>query len=293
MTEPSSVLIGSRFIFDTAALFLWGAGLFLWLLAPRKLGFDVWRRLAPVRAAAIVAVTASVLAILPTRAAGLGNGWSSALDANLVWLMLWNTSMGTAWLVQAGATLVLVALAVARRDGPAASAVLAAILLASTVLTGHAAMSDGWVRSMHQANSVLHLLSGGAWVGALVPVLLILPMLAQKQAELAGRALIRFSTMGHVAVVLVTLSGAANALLIVGSIPLDLASAYQVLLWAKIVAVAAMVGLAVVNRYVFVPQFRQKSGAVRALALGTAAELVLVVFVIGLVAWFGTLQPTA
>lgn len=291
MTEPSVVLIGARFAFDGASLFLWGAGLFAWLLARGALGQEIWHRLAPARWLALLVIVLSIAVMLPTRAAGLGKGWASAQDGELVWLMLMNTGIGTAWLVQAGTALALIAFTLARRAGPTVSAILGAVLLASTVLTGHAAMSDGWLRLAHQANSAVHVLSAGAWVGSLVPLLLVLAQMKGPQAGPIRQALMRFSTMGHVAVAAVILSGFVSAVLILDRLPFNLGSTYEILLWAKVGVVAMMVGLAVANRYYLVPRLRLSPHAARSLTLGTLIELILTMVAVGLVAWFGTLSP--
>lgn len=291
MIDPSVVLIGARFAFDSASLFLWGAGLFAWLLAPGALGQEIWRKLAPARWLALVLIVLSIATMLPTRAAGLGSGWSSALDGVLVWLLLTNTGIGAAWLVQAGAGLALIVFALTGRAGPAVSAVLGAVLLASTVLTGHAAMSGGWLRLAHQANSALHVLSAGAWVGSLVPLLLVLEKLKGPQTGSIRQALMRFSTMGHVAVATVTLSGFISAVLILDRLPFNLGSTYEILLWAKVGVVATMVGLALANRYYLVPRLRASPRAANALTWGTLLELILTVVAIGLVAGFGTMSP--
>lgn len=291
MIDPSFALIVSRFTFDIASLFLWGGGLFACALARGDMGLEIWRRLGVARHLAVLAIVLAVAAMLPIRAAELGSGWQSALDGNLVWLMLWNTGIGTAWLVQAGCVLALVGLAVAKRAGPAVSAVLGALLLASTVLTGHAAMSAGWLKLVHQTNSVLHVLSAGAWVGSLLPLLLVLPKLKGAQAGQAREALIRFSTLGHAAVAIVVLSGFISAALILDGLPLSLGSTYEVMLWAKVAVVAVMVSVAVANRYYLVPRLRNKAGALDTLALGTMAELAMTFIAVGLVAWFGTLSP--
>ncbi|MBE7184146.1 MAG: copper homeostasis membrane protein CopD [Methylobacterium mesophilicum] len=292
MTDPANVIVATRFAFDAAALFLWGAGFFLWLLVPLEWGMTVWRRLRPGRMLALAGLMLATAAALPARTAMLGDGWSSILDGALVQALLGSTNIGTAWLVQAAAAAALAAAVLAGRDTPAVTALCAALLLASTVLTGHAATYDGWLGIVHQAGTVTHLWSAGAWVGALVPVLVILPLATDPHGEAtAGRALIRFSNMGHVAVALAVVSGMANTLLIVGGLPTDTRSTYQMLLLVKMAVVAAMVGLAVVNRYVLVPRLGRWMGAPQALVAGTLAELVLATIAIGLVAWFGTLQP--
>ena len=281
MIEPANAVIASRFVFDSAALLLWGAGLFCWLIAPKELGPKLWNKLASVRVAAVVFVCLAVVTMLPARAAALGDGWLSALDGKIVWLLLVSTSIGSAWLVSAAAALSLVIIMLARRDHSAVFSLTAAVLLCSTVLTGHSAMSEGWLKAAHQANSAFHVLGAGAWVGALVPVLLILPGLREDKSGSSRKALMRFSTMGHLVVAAVIVSGVISSMLIVGGLPLDITSTYQLLLWIKIAVVAAMVGLAISNRYLFVPRLRSKVGALNALIMGTIMELLLAAIAIG------------
>ena len=105
-------------------------------------------------------------------------------------------------------------------------------------------------------------------------------------------ALRHFSNAGHVTVALVILSGIVNAMLILKRLPTDWSSPYQMLLAAKIGLVAGMVFLAIVNRYVFVPWIGRNPGrALQALRLGSIAEIIVGLAVIGLVAVFGMLEP--
>ena len=91
----------------------------------------------------------------------------------------------------------------------------------------------------------------GPGLGALVPLLIILPMLdVPARRGQAGVALRRFSTAGHAAVALVIATGVLNTLMILGRWPTDLQSPYQALLFAKILLVAAMTVLALANRYI-------------------------------------------
>ncbi|MBL8577295.1 MAG: copper homeostasis membrane protein CopD [Mesorhizobium sp.] len=293
MTDAAAVIVAARFAFDVAALLLWGAGVYIWLLVPAEIGLGLWRRLSALRLAAFAALLLAVAVTLPSRTALLGEGWSSVADFALVRSLLWSTNIGAAWLVQAALACAFALFVLARRDSPAVTALMAAAFLASTALTGHAAAYEGWLRTLHQANAVMHLLSAGAWVGSLVPLLLVLPMLGSRAtAAGAAVALTRFSTMGHVAVALVLVSGSINTVLIVGGLPTDMGSAYQVLLIAKIAIVGAMVALAVVNRYLLVPRLRLWIGAPKALVAGTLAELVLAAGAVALVSWFGMLPPT-
>ena len=166
-------------------------------------------------------------------------------------------------------------------------------LLATVTMTGHAVMNQDWIGVVHRGNDILHLLAAGFWLGALVPVLAILPLLKfDGLGREAGQALARFSGVGHFAVAIAVGTGLANTYLIVGGLPKDWSIPYQALLSAKIALVGVMLMLALVNRYVLVPRLANaQSPALSALARNTRMEILFGFGVILLVAWFGTLDP--
>ncbi|EJJ29225.1 copper homeostasis membrane protein CopD [Rhizobium sp. CF142] len=290
---PDTANIACRFVFDGAVLFLWGSGAYLWLLVPEGLSDCIWAKLRAVRVAAVALAVIATVVVLPVRCAMLGNGWADGLDGDVMTSVLTGTSVGTAWAWQAVfAAFLLVVTLLPLRQKVAATAVVSALLLCGLSLTGHAAMNDGWLRVLHRANDMVHLLSGGAWVGALIPVALVLSRLGDSTIGAdALTALIRFSTAGHVAVALVILSGVANSLLIIGGLPLDWSVPYQRLLFLKIALALLMMLIAVFNRYGLVPRMGRSHAAGKALAAGTVGELVIAACVVALVAWFGTLEP--
>jgi putative copper export protein len=111
-----------------------------------------------------------------------------------------------------------------------------------------------------RANDVLHVLAGGAWLGALLPLIPILRLLDEPDCHAdALLSLRRFSTAGHIAVALVLTSGVINTALILQRLPTDWSSPYQALLALKIILIAGMTGLAIVNRYIFVPRMRPRA----------------------------------
>lgn len=293
MTSAAAALALCRFGRDAAALLLWGASAFLAWFVPRDLAAAVAERLGGWDAAVAVALVATA-AELPAEAASIGDGWRDALDPGMIGSVLVDTGAGRAWAAQAAAALLLsLACAAAPRIRHAATALASALLLAGLALAGHAVLHEGPLGTLHRAVAVLHVLSAGAWLGALVPVLAILGLLGRPEwSEGATLALRRFSRAGHVAVALALLSGLADAALVLGRWPLDPSSPYEVLLDAKVLAVAAMVVLAVVNRYVLVPRLGRRPEAARAaLRRATLAELPLGLAAIALVAVFGLLDP--
>jgi putative copper resistance protein D len=285
-------LILCRFLFDGAGLFLWGVSVYLACLVPARLSQLLDHRLRVPLNVAVLTVVATTAVMLPLRAAAIGDGWRDALSPSVLQTVVLDTGVGRAWLAQACLSALLVAtFALPGRHRLPARAVCAGLLLLTLAISGHAAMNSGWLRVLHRANDALHLLSGGAWLGALVPVLAVLPLLHDIKWQYEARlALTRFSTAGHVAVALVLLSGTTNTMLIVGGLPSDWSSNYQLLLSAKIGLVGVMVILAIVNRYAIVPRLG-RSRSLRTLKLATTAEVCLGVAVVALVAWLGTLPP--
>lgn len=287
---PTAALVFCRFAGDASALLLWGTCAYVAWLVPRGLAAAVADRLRPWIGSAVVAAVGATLAVLPIEAASIGDGWSDALDQAVIGAVLTGTSDGQAWAMQAVAAALLVAFRfVPTRAMLGGMAGAAALWLLGLTFAGHAVMDEGWLGVFHRGNDALHVLTAGAWFGALVPVLLILPRLAQPEdRSSAALALRRFSRAGHAAVAFVLLTGAANAALVLGRWPTDLASPYEALLNLKVLVVLAMVGLALLNRYVLLPRLPSSLSALRR---ATLAELPLGLAAITLVAVFGLLDP--
>ncbi|HEX8047566.1 copper homeostasis membrane protein CopD [Rhizobium sp.] len=294
MIDPDTALAACRFLHDASLMLLWGAAAYLCLMVPKALADRVWHMLAGASVVtALVAVIATLMS-LPLAAAGIGSGWSDAIDAATLHAVLFETTVGQAWLAQAAAALILLlALPLPGHWRHRGISLGSGLGLAALVLTGHASMHDGWLKIAHRANDMLHVLAGGGWLGALVPLIPILRLLNQPECRVeALLALRRFSTAGHIAVALVITSGIINTMLVLRHLPTDWSSPYQALLAIKIALVAGMSLLAIVNRYVLAPRIgHDQARALNAIRLGSIAEIVLGIAVIALVAVFGMLEP--
>jgi putative copper resistance protein D len=292
--DPTTALELCRFLHDASLMLLWGACAYLAFLVPKALADTVWRMSAmPFFLIAVIAAL-TMLISLPAATAIIGNGWGDAVDIDTLHDVLFDTTVGQAWQAQAvAAVLMICAFLVPESRRRLGLALASGLGLAALSLTGHASMLDGWLRQAHRANDILHVLTGGGWLGALVPLIPILRLLSRPEYRAEAQlALRRFSNAGHWAVALVILSGIINTMLILKRLPTDWSSPYQKLLAIKIVLVAGMALLAIVNRYVFVPWMsRNPSRALQALRLGSIAEIVTGIVVIGLVAVFGTMEP--
>ncbi len=236
---------------------------------------------------------ATTLAWLPVQSATIGDGWADVTPAALADLAT-VTQFGWVWMARCLIAGCLLALFLFRADaGGLISTLLSGLLLASLALIGHAAMSEGALGIAHRANDAMHVLATGFWIGALVPLMMIVALLDNEDHRgSASKALARFSSVAVAVVLVVIATGAANIWAIVGTWPTDMASPYQSLLAAKIVCVAAIIGLALLNRLRFSPRAAagDQSG-IAALRASIAAEIVLSGVVLILVAYFGTLDP--
>ena len=292
--SPDAALVACRFLHDGAAMLLWGAFATLSMLVPQDLAGEIGRRLQLFRFAAITVAVATTVAALPLEAASIGDGWGDAVNPTMVRDVLFESSVGQAWPAQAvAALLVLSTLALRSPAYRIATALTSGLLLATLALTGHTAMQEGWLGTAHHLNDAVHVLAAGAWLGALAALLPILRALDHPgQHADAGLALKRFSRAGYVAVALVVASGVINTMLTLGTWPTDWSSPYQAMLAAKIALVGLMIGIATVNRFVFVPHVaRHSARAATAIRFGTVTEIVLGLAVIDLVSRFGMLAP--
>ncbi|MFX6794075.1 copper resistance protein CopD, partial [Acinetobacter baumannii] len=82
------------------------------------------------------------------------------------------------WLLRIGALIAVALAALALRRFPktmrATSFVGATIAVATLAWTGHGAMDDGAIGWFHLMADIVHLLAAGAWLGAIVSLLLLL-----------------------------------------------------------------------------------------------------------------------
>jgi putative copper resistance protein D len=292
LIAPHVALPLARLCFDTAAIAAYGISGFIAWVAPKRLGQAIAASSNFLIVAAGSLALLSTFAWLPIEAAVIGDSWQSALDRSTLSALLCDTAMGKAWLVRLALSLLLAA-ALLWRSTPIARLALSGLLLASLALTGHANMDEGARGVLHILNDALHLLAAGAWLGSLLALPGCLARLRDPAfCTEAKTALRRFSSAGHLAVALAIATGIVNTVLVLGRWPTDFTSTYQMLLVAKIALVAGMTGLALVNRYIFVPRMvTEPDRAIIQIRNGTYAELALGAGVLALVAFFGILDP--
>jgi len=283
----------ARFLHYSAAIQLFGTAVFETWIAPRLLSdslLDISRRIARFNAWLLLL---SALIWLGLQSGTMGDGWIDVANPNVIWLVLTATPFGKAWIFNL--LLGVLAVVVAHTLGPRRGgvlAILASLDLVALAFVGHAVAEAGVIGLLSEASQIVHLLSSGFWFGSLLSVVLLLRRIGDpRYVDAADLALRRFSGLGHAAVALALGSGIANSWFVLHEAELSLGSSYQLLLLVKVALVSSMCLIAVVNRYVFMPQIPHGSEGAGRLRDGTIAELVLGTVVILLVSVLGILSP--
>lgn len=271
------------------------AHLHRWLLAL------AWTSLlvALVSGAAWLVIVASNMSGMPLAA---------VLPGGVVGIVLTQTHFGEDWLLRAalGAVLAICLAMQARRRKPAAGWVgllAAAAFIASLAWAGHgAATEDVPFDAFHLPADILHLLAAGAWLGALLPLVLLLSQARRdgsaQAVAVACATTQRFSVLGLSCVGTLLVTGAVNTWFLSGSVPALLGTSYGQLLLLKIALFAAMIAVAGVNQRRLLPCLTGvatlaplRLRAVRNVSRNASIEASLGVFVLAVVGIIGILPP--
>jgi copper resistance protein D len=289
----TAVFIIVRFAHFASAMLLFGASVFVVVLAPPALRAELERSTGRIIMFAGLGAAATAVFWLQLEGAAITEDWSEAIDPDVLSSVLVGTAFGRVWQARLVIGLALTFLVLRRGwRWSRLLAALAGLFLATLGLVDHAAMREGAAGLFERANQGLHLVAAGFWLGALAPLLDCLGRLGDPGLKPdAAIVLRRFSGVGHAAVAAVVGTGAVNTFMILGAWPLDFSSPYQTYLATKIVAVAAMILLALYNRYRLVPRLSLGSDATLALKRNTTIEIGLGVVVLALVSAFATFEP--
>ncbi len=229
------------------------------------------------------------------------------VDPTHVHMILFETAIGTAWIVRMLALAIVLAAVIALERFPTAMRLVillaSSVAIATLVWTGHAGATEGASGPIHRLSDIVHMLAASIWVGGIASFswLLLRPAGKVSPAELAitHRALDHFSRVGTLVVGLIVLTGLINSQILIGAanIGQTASTPYGQLLLAKIALFGLMLVLAAANRWRLTPglQASMESGdeaaAVMAMRKSLIAEGAAVLLILALVAWLGTLEP--
>jgi copper transport protein len=276
----------------------------------------------------VVGVLATAAAIVLQAATIAGVSFWDALDADRI-DAVWGTRVVDAWAMRLLVWLVLGTLLLAtlrpqrapvlRRAvlgaygsalGPLPSRLVAlalaltgGVLAATAAVAGHSWSSDP--QALLVGADVVHVLSMGAWVGGLVMLLVALrvvrrALLAPDSTVLLAEVVGRFSRLAVGVVTLLALTGAIQAIALVGSFEALVESAHGRLVFAKICLLGLLVTLGAVNQRRALPRLRtlaaggEEPGRARAILRRTvAAEVALVLVVLAVTAVLVAAEPAS
>jgi copper transport protein len=251
------------------------------------------------RIAGSIAIAAGLL--VPVSLAGLVLQGSEATGHGVLRAAHWDvvsdvleTRFGHAWLARAliAAVVVAVALAVRRGLDPWAVALVAAALVPTVSLSGHAAVGG----AAEAAADLAHLAAAAVWTGGLAAVVLgLFSLQGEDRWNFASRAVPRFSLLAGASVGVLIAAGIASGYLEVRSWHGLWETTYGRLLLLKVGLLIGLIALGAYNRLVAVPQLRRGEVAPsvrRGFTRAVSTELAAMVVVVGLTASL-IVQPPA
>ena len=237
-----------------------------------------------------------------------GTPLTGVLQGGVITIVLTQTHFGEAWLIRLG---LVVAMAVcllvqARSRNHAAGWIgllVAAAFNASLAWAGHgAATEEVPYDAFHLPADILHLLASGAWLGALLPLVILLARAWRERGatavDVACTATLRFSVLGITCVGTLIVTGLVNTWFLAGSVPALLGTLYGQLLLIKVALFAAMIGYASINQRRLLPHLagvaREETVCLQAIGhvrRNASIEVGLGVFVLAVVGMMGILPP--
>ena len=281
-----------------ALLSLFGTLLFQVTIAPRVLGrspaetaASVRRRLLGLTRFSVAACLLGLLGWLAMQSADMADAGSVLAAVRAIPTVLAQTDYGRLVALQI-LVLLMVAVAVGWRDGAGRQRValgLAALALALQAGHSHAAsMYSG--PSVLLVTGVVHLLGAGAWLGGLVPLLLVVQTAPAAAGALAARW---FSPLGKLCLVALTASALFQGWVLVAGIPGLVGTAYGWMVLVKLGLFGVLFAFAVVNRYRLAPALLRDdpAAAKRALVRSIAVQTVFGLAIVAAASVLSSLPP--
>jgi putative copper resistance protein D len=267
------------------------------------------RRLFALAWASLIVALASGgawLVIVASHMSGMPLG--AVLRGPIVGIVLTQTRFGEDWALRAVLVVVLAGCLVVqgltrKRVAGWIGLLAAAAFIASLAWAGHgAAAEDVPFDAIHLPADILHLLAAGAWLGGLLPLVLLLAQArgdgSPEAVTVARAATLRFSKLGISSVGTLLATGLVNTWFLSGSVPALLGTLYGQLLLVKVALFATMIAVAGVNQLRLAPRLADVASeaalrlrALRQLGRNASIEASLGVFVLAVVGIIGVLPP--
>lgn len=298
--------IAIRFALYANLMALFGLPMFaLYTPPPVSSVVAIPKRMLAVLAVSAVLLSVASIVVMTATMSGVAVTEVSRLS---IAVMVFETPMGTAWLVRIvalAATFVLIMSNPARGSLSHFSLVIvSAVALASLAWTGHGAAGEGTAGLVQLVADIVHLIAAGAWFGALLALSAAIGRTMARDTldhiVVAQRTLESFALAGSIMVALLIVTGLVNGWVLVGAAHVfTLAGSLygRLLLW-KLALFSAMLSLAATNRFRLAPELAHVAdidnvprAVIEKLRLSIALETIFAVAIFASVAWLGTLAP--
>jgi putative copper resistance protein D len=309
-------VVTARLLQFTSILVLFGSSLFyLYGFNPGAANVPPRRWTWPCRVlliASFVALLATIMWVMAETAL-LTDDAKNAVDPEWLWTVAWGSRIGRVYLLRFALLIISLAalsLEVPRRMHWITQAIIGGLLVASLAWSGHGARDKLLPGGIHLGADILHLFAAGVWIGALVPLGILILLSFRTQTTEDARAtydgLESFSGIGLAVVAVLVLTGAANSWFLIG---LErwralFTTSYGLTLVFKLGLFGIMLLLAAGNRFFLSPRLgfvvgNRETGtdpinlmiALRSLRRSVLTETVLAFLVLAAVALLGTLEP--
>ncbi len=281
MPDPmlSLPLIGARVLHFASTVMIAGIFLFLFFVEAPALGKDrdrTWSAVAAFHSRLLGIAWSSLAISIASGAAWLlllatkitGSSLAQVISDGTAWTVLTRTQFGHDW--EARFVLaVLLAVALFRFNRKAGwrltegfvAAALVMGFLGTLAWSGHGGATPGLRGGIHVTADVLHLIAAGAWIGGLLPLRLLLSSAEQMPCtvgvSIVRNAILRFSTLGVVAVSTLIITGLLNMWVLVGSVPALVETQYGRLMALKIAIFLGLLAVAAFNRLQLTPRLAE------------------------------------
>jgi putative copper resistance protein D len=282
-----TLLVIARGLFVACALSGFGAALFATTRMARVIEGHIERRVRSVMRLSLAAALPIGLAWLALEARSMAGARTLAETVAAIPEVLLHTSFGYVLAAQGFAIAGALAATAVMRWPSLLSVGLAGLAVLLEAGHGHGfAMADDALL----LSQALHLLASGAWLGALMPLLIVVRATPLSTAEEAAR---RFATLGSISVIVLAGTALYQGFVLSGGLRGLTGTAYGGVLLTKAAIFALLLAFAAVNRWRLTPALDGPDAetARRALVSSIAAETVLGLLVVLAASALSSLEP--
>ena len=174
------------------------------------------------------------------------------------------------------------------RTACVAASALAAVALMLQADLGHAGAAAGREGAALLASESLHLIAAGAWLGGLLPLLIMTLRLPNPLAAVAAR---RFTAVGLPAVLILMATALVQGDALVGGLPGLFGTDYGHVALVKLALFIGLLALALLNRFVLTARFEQSRVGRASLVAAISIEAVAGVAVVMAASVLASLEP--